>query len=126
MELTLTTLLKLQLLYCGLGMGYNFVSYVLARSGRRKLSPTPPHLGAAFMFIYGLCLIPGWMDYRLIYRALMAFFLVYFGNGGVIRHVKAYPKRTKLYASTTAWLSAISINMFGVLLNLVAAIGFFQ
>ncbi|MBW1644497.1 MAG: hypothetical protein JRJ76_16845 [Deltaproteobacteria bacterium] len=125
-KIMLSTLLKLQLFYCFLGIGYNIVSYILAMSGGRQLSSTSPVIGTIFMSVYGLCLMAGYKGFYKTYRLLMLFFLVSSGYGGVIKHFIVYSQQPEAYASFSAWISAIGINFFGFLLNLMAVAGRFE
>ncbi|MCP4755119.1 MAG: hypothetical protein GY866_29935 [Proteobacteria bacterium] len=125
-KIALSTLLKLQLLYCFLGVGYNIVSYLLAMSGGRQLSANSPVTGGIFMSVYGLCLIAGYQGFHKTYRLLMLFFLVSSGYGGVVKHFIVYARQPEAYAALSAWISAIGINFFGFLLNLLAVAGRFE
>ncbi len=122
-KVAISSLLKLQLLYCILGVGYNVVSYIMAATSGRQLSSTSPAVGAAFMSFYGLCLITGYKGLNKAYRLLMVFFLVFTGYGGIIKHFIVYAQQPDAYSSQMAWASAIGINIFGFLLNLLAAAG---
>ncbi|MBU3914187.1 hypothetical protein KKA14_01500 [bacterium] len=125
-KILLSTLLKLQLIYCVLGVGYNIVSYISAMTGGRQLSANSPITSGIFMSVYGLCLIAGYKGFFKSYRLLMLFFLIASGYGGVIKHFIIYAKQPEVYASYSAWVSAIGINLFGFLLNLLAVAGRFE
>lgn len=71
-KIRLSTLLKLQIFYCVLGIGYNVVSYYLIMSGGRALSSNSPVVGAISMVTYGLCLLSGQKGFYKTYRLLMA------------------------------------------------------
>jgi len=122
----LTTLLQLQLLYCILGIGYNMVSYLRSKRGLKQLSKTSPVGGALFMSLYGLLLISGFAGLHGTYLIIMGLCLVVYGYGGVVKHIINYPRHPEDYASRAAWLSAIGVNLFGFLLNLVAVSGQFR
>jgi hypothetical protein len=125
--LSLNLLLILQAVYCLAGIGYNVISLILSRTGGTPLSATNPVTGMIVMAVYGGCLVVGALRYVRIYRVLMALSLLVFGYGGVIVHVMNFAAdRTFLYSSMTAWAVAIGINVFGLVLNLVAALGFFS
>lgn len=125
-RLVITSLLQLQLLYCALGIGYNLVSYVIAAKGGRQLSSTSPLFGAGFMLFYGLCLLTGYLQFYLPYRVLMALFLVSIGYSGVIKHFIVYGQQPDAYSSRLAWAVAIGINVYGLILNMLAAAGRFE
>ena len=122
----LKRLLFLQLLYCIAGLAYNAVSYLVVLSGGSQLSATSPATGAAFMGIYGLSLLPGRMGHLTFYRILMAVFILAGGYGGVAVHLVGYSRDPALYASFLWWILAIAINVFGLVLNGLAALGRFE
>jgi hypothetical protein len=124
---TLDLLLKLQAVYCLLGIGYNVVSLVLSRTGGSTLSPTDPVMGFVSMAVYGGCLLVGVLQYKRIYRILMALSVMVLGYGGVVLHLVNYTAgRTFLYDSMLAWGAAVCINLFGLVLNFIGALGFFS
>jgi hypothetical protein len=125
--LTLGLLLKLQVLYVLAGIGYNVVSLVLSRTGGSRLSPTDPASGLIVMAVYGGCLLVGRLGYTRIYRILMALSVLVLGYGGVVLHLTNYTAgRAFLYDSTLAWAAAVGINLFGLVLNFIGALGFFS
>ncbi len=124
-KISLSLLLLLQLLYCFLGIGFNGVSYLRTRFGARQLSSNPPIVGAIFLLIYGMFLVAGYNDYYQAYRVLMVLALFFFGYFGIIRHFILYARTPESYSSKLSWFVAISINLFGFLLNLIAAAGRF-
>lgn len=71
-------------------------------------------------------MIPGYTGYLKTYRLLMFFFLVASGYGGIVKHFIIYTQDPTIYASFLAWISAIGINVFGFLLNLLAVAGKFE
>ena len=125
-KIALFTLLKLQLLYCLLGMSYNIVSYYLMISGSPPLSSNSPITGGVGMLAFGLCLISAQKGFYKTYRWLMALFLIVFGYGGIVKHFIVFAQQPEAYASYSAWLVAIGSNSFGFLLNLAAATGRFE
>ena len=125
-HLVLTTLLTAQLLYCVLGVGYNLLSYAKAATGGRQLSSTSPIFGTVFMLLYGLCLLFGYLEIYVLYRVLMSIFVVLVGYSGIIKHIMVYNQQPDAYSSQLAWATAIGINGYGLLLNVLAATGRFQ
>ena len=125
-KMVLSSLLRLQLIYCGLGVGYNLVSYIKAATGGKPLASTSPVVGTAFMLFYGLCLLPGYRGAHKLYRILMALFVLVTGYGGIIKHFIVYAQQPDAYSSQLAWVAAIGINVFGTLLNLLAVAGRFE
>jgi hypothetical protein len=125
--LSLALLLKLQAVYCALGIGYNVVSLVLSRTGGQALAPTNPAMGMVVMAVYGGCLAVGRLGYVRIYRILMALAVLVLGYGGVVVHLVNYTAgRTFLYNSIAAWGAALAINFFGIVLNFIGALGLFS
>ncbi len=125
--LTLRLLIKLQALYCLLGIGYNVVSLVLAKTGGSPLSSTSPVTGFIVMAAYGGCVAVGALHYVRIYRVLMALSVLVLGYGGIVIHVMNFMAgRTFLYDSTAAWAVAVGINVYGIVLNFIAALGLFS
>ncbi len=125
--LTLGLLLRLQVFYCLLGVGYNLVSLVLSKTGGSTLAPTNPVTGMIVMAVYGGCLAVGALGYARIYRILMGLCVLVLGYGGVVVHLLNYTTgRTFLYDSTLAWGLAVGINLFGLVLNFIGALGLFS
>lgn len=118
----LTTLLRLQLLYLAMGISYNIVSQIFIVTKGQALSGNSPLLGAAVMIIYGLFLIPGFFEKHEIYRILMFLAFILLGYSGILRHLLSY-NNLSLYYSGAAWLTAILINAYGAILNIVAFTG---
>lgn len=122
----LATLLRYQLSYAAMGVAYNVVSFVVVASGGRQLSTTAPVFGGLVMAAYGLALLPGFGKKIGLYRVLMGMSILIFGYGGIIKHLILYSQSPALYASFMAWFLAVGINIFGLVLNLVAASGQFS
>ncbi len=123
---TLSKLLKMQLLYCFSGLAYNVVSYMVVLNGGQQLSTTDPVKGALAMSVYGLFLHAATFGYMKTYRLLMLASIVIFSWGGVIIHVFNYIEDPTLYYSLPLWLLAMGINVFGLVLNVIAATGLFK
>lgn len=125
-RITISVLLRLQVVYCALGIGYNVISYIRMVGGGKALASTNPVTGAVFMLVYGLCLLPGYRGLYRFYRVLMALFVLFTGYGGIIKHFIVHAQHPQAYSSQLAWALAIGINVFGTLLNLMAVAGWFQ
>lgn len=119
--MTVTLLLRYQIVYALLGVGYNVMSIMMKRYGSGPLSYTNPVTGILAMLLFGLFLIPGLLHHGLLYRILMGVAVIVLGYSGVIVHLLNY-QNLHLYYSTAAWILAILINLFGVVLNLMAAL----
>ncbi|MBN2225176.1 MAG: hypothetical protein JW765_10905 [Deltaproteobacteria bacterium] len=125
--LTLGLLLKLQVVYCLLGIGYNVVSLIGSRTGGSALAPTNPMMGMVVMAVYGGCLLVGALKYVRIYRILMALSVLVLGYGGVVLHLVNFTAaRTFLYYSIVAWGAAVAVNLFGLVLNFIGALRLFS
>lgn len=120
----LSLLLKLQVGYMILGLGYNCTSLILVYSGGKPLSNTSSTIGIVALLIYGLFLIFGYLSKYKMYRLLMLISFIGFGYGGVISHVLNF-SNLDLYYSFLAWFLAIMINLMGASLNLIAFTGNF-
>lgn len=121
--ISLSRLLKLQWVYVILGVGYNIVSYFVVISGGQQLSTTSPFRGAPAMLMYGLFMIAAYKNRFKLYRFLMFLSILIYGWGGIGIHIMKYSKDPSLYASFTAWVLAVGINVFGLALSLIAVSG---
>lgn len=115
-------LLSLQLGYMFLGMLYNIVSIILLNTTGRTLSSTSPVIGIITMFAYGVLLLSGCLNDKMLYRLLMGTAMVVLGYSGVFLHLNNYSS-PNLYYSNAAWLFAVLINVYGALLNFIAVSG---
>ena len=120
------TLLIAQFFYAIMGIGYNILSFISVSSGGQAFSATAPLTGGISLFLYGLCLLPGFLGYTGIYRVLMGVAIVAFGYGGIVKHLLNYPGGLDVYSSMTAYVIAIGINVFGLVLNVIAVSGRFS
>ena len=122
----LKQLLRLQLTYYSLGMLFNALSLILIYQGGHALTPNEPILGSIVMSIYALFLIPGFMGKLSIYRALMVLAIIMLGYGGVFNHINMIRETPELYHSIVAGGAGLMINVFGLVLNIIAALGKFD
>ncbi len=118
----LRTLLNLQVLYAAAGTGYNIISIIMKSTAGKGLSATSPLAGIAVLLFYLLFLIPGFKKKMTPYRILMGIAIIVLGYGGVVSHILKYDSMD-LYYSHAAWLLAILINLFGLVLNAWAVSG---
>ena len=125
MPITLNQLLGLQLSYGLVGMAFNIVSWAVVKQGGVALTTTPPLIGMAAMFLFCLCLIAGYRRHMVAYRTLMGIAILALGVGGILVHLVNMSYRPEAYSSVIAWALAVLINVFGLLLNLIAANGKF-
>jgi len=119
----LTTLLLLQVIYFILGILYNGVSLFLISEGQPGLAPTQPVMGTISMITYALFLIPGYLRKLTLYRVLMGVAIIVIGYGGVVTHIINIFTQPQLYSSFMSWALAVGINLFGLVLNIIAVSG---
>jgi len=120
----LNRLLILQMVYCFVGIMYNVGSLLAQRSGHPAWASTDAVTGVAGVALYGLFLSTGLLRNLTLYRGLMAFSVVSLGYGGIVVHLLNIG-HLELYQSAWSWAGAIGINSFGLVLNLMAALGWF-
>lgn len=118
--ITLHKLLRLQLFYCLLGIIFNLISYYFIANGEKGLTSTVPLEGILVMVIYGLFLITGWYHKLSWYRFLMLVSILVFGYGGIFKHLINLHQNPDLYYSIFSGIVGVSINLFGLTLNLIA------
>jgi len=124
--MALHKLLRLQLLYYFLGILFNAVSYYLIHTGGQALTPNEPIGGSIAMSIYASFLIPGFLKKIPFYRILMGLAVLLLGYGGVLNHFNFMRDTPELYHSVAAGVIGISINIFGLFLNIMGAAGRFK
>jgi len=122
----LSTLLLLQVIYFILGILYNGVSLFLISQGQPALAPTQPVTGTITMVIYALFLIPGYLRKITLYRILMGVAILVIGYGGVVTHIINIFTQPQVYSSIISWTAAVGINLFGLVLNIIAVSGKFK
>jgi hypothetical protein len=122
----LITLLRLQVIYFVLGILYNGLSFYLTSTGKPALAPTQPVLGAISMITYALFLLPGYLRKITLYRILMGVAVIVMGYGGVVTHIINIFTQPQVYSSMVAWAAAVGINLFGIVLNIIAVSGKFK
>lgn len=122
----LKTLLFAQCLYAFMGIGYNVLSHLAVASGGHAFSATAPLTGGLSLALYGLCLLPGFLGHLRVYRILMGVSILVFGYGGIVKHLLNYPGGLDVYSSMTAYILAIGINVYGLVLNVIAVSGKFD
>ena len=114
-------ILTLQLAYLAAATAWNVASWLRLRSGRPPLSGTDPRAGLVAMLAYGVALGTALLPTDLVYRLLMVAAVLVFGHGGVWLHLK--PEGRARFPSTGAWLLGVGINVCGLVLNGLAALG---
>lgn len=122
----LKKLLRFQLFYYVLGILFNVVSYYLISTGGQALTPNEPIAGSLGMTLYASFLIPGFLKKITLYRILMVVAVLLLGYGGVLNHFNFMRDTPELYHSVAAGVIGASINVFGLILNMLAAAGKFK
>ena len=114
-------LIALQLVYLAVGMGCNAVSFFLIRRGRQPLAPTRLGLATVLFGIYAAGLGIGAAGNDVIYRLIMAIFVVIGAWMGIASHIlRGYSPNG--YFSRGSWCLAIGVNLFGLVLNVIGVI----
>lgn len=124
--MSLKYLLKWQFTYCIVGILFNVISQVMINNGHQALTPTVPVKGIFAMSIYGIFLLAGYFLKIRWYRFLMLISIIIFGYGGVLKHFFTYQESPELYHSLLIAMIGITINIFGLIVNLLAAFGKFE
>ena len=121
----LNRLLIIQFMYCFAGIMYNVGSLLALRNGEGAWAATDPVMGVLGMSLYGLFLTSGLMQKPTLYRVLMGASVALLGYGGVITHLLNIG-HLELYQSVWTWAGAVGVNSFGLVLNVLAASGWFS
>ncbi|MDX2421176.1 MAG: hypothetical protein QNK43_00740 [Amphritea sp.] len=125
--ISLSLLVRLQACFAALSL-----TYLLASAGRQYITGEPLSAAAIgpsivlFIAYCGALCFPR-IDKVNWYRISMLPALVLFGGGGVIGNIDRYLNSGLAeYASFAAWAVAVAINLFGTVLNVIAALGLFR
>lgn len=124
----LRTLLTLQFLYAAMALAYLAVSYVRIMGGGGPLSKAPPMPAAVIFVIYAACLLCFGVYYKHVpYRIAMALAIPVCAFGGVLMNIVSY-FQTGLegFSSFGAWAIGVAINTYGLIWNVIAAIGAYK
>ena len=124
-QMPLNRLLMLQMAYAFVGILYNVGSLLAQRNGQPAWASTDAVMGVVGVALYGLFLSAGLMKSLTLYRVLMGASVILLGYGGVITHLLNIG-HLELYQSVWTWAGAIGVNSFGLVLNLMAAFGWFR
>ncbi len=120
-------LVRLQAIFSVASVSYLLTSAYLESSTGAGLSAAPIGFSLAAFGVYSLCLLLPRLGHPKLYRVAMVGALLIFGGGGVVGNVVLYfQSGLERYASFSAWLVAVSINLYGTILNVIAACGWFR
>lgn len=123
--IALNKLLIAQMSYAFVGIMYNVASLLDQRAGLASWASTDAVIGVAGMALYGLFLSTGLMKNLSFYRALMAMSVLLLGYNGIVSHLLNLG-HLEMYQSFSVWALAIAINSCGLVLNLLAALGWYN
>lgn len=114
----------LQLMWIGLGIGFNLVSYFRLRHGNAPLMQTPPLIGIGVLGLFIPIILLGLTDWRASYLILNLMMALFISYTGIFRHLQVLFSDRSLegYASRTALLIGVGINLFGVGATVVACV----
>lgn len=104
--------------YFVMAVGYNLLSLAWIDWRRRPLAPTDPVQGIVIMALLYLIHSAKTTLGATAWTLLTGVFLLLILRFGIYRHWGNY--NTEDYASKTAWITAIAINVYGVLVLLLA------
>jgi hypothetical protein len=123
----LRTLLTFQALYPLMAIGYLLASYWQVRSGGVQFSTASPLANMPLFAVYAACLLFGVYGMHGLYRSAMAAAILMFATGGVALNIANYVQ-TGLdgYSSFAAWAIGTAINTYGLVWNLIAALGAYR
>lgn len=114
----------LQLIWIGLGIGFNLVSFSRLRRGSTPLMHTPPLIGIGVLGLFIPIILLGVTDWRASYLMLNLMMALFIGYTGIFRHLQVLfsDQSLKGYASRTALLIGVGINLFGVGATVLACV----
>lgn len=114
----------LQLMWIGLGIGFNLVSYFRLRRGSAPLMQTPPLIGIGVLGLFIPIIMLGVTDWRVSYLILNLMMALFISYTGIFRHLQVLLSDRNLegYASRTALLIGVGINLFGVGATVLACV----
>jgi hypothetical protein len=125
-RLKLSYLLRLQIVYAAIALVFNATSVITFTIYGRLLTPTDPLLGSLVLVIYSSVIWLGYRQFITLYRIFMAFSVLIFGYGGVGVHLVQLIYSPDGYFSALSGILAICINMAGLILNCIAALGLYS
>lgn len=125
-RIQIATLLKCQVAYAVAGSLFNGVSFWMVMTGALPLTPTPPIVGLVVMVLFACFLIPGYFGRYGAYRLLMGLSVLGIGYAGVLKHLVLISTTPEVYPFLVAAILGVAINVIGLLLNVLATMGFFR
>jgi hypothetical protein len=93
--------------------------------GGEQLTPTDPYGGLIAMSIFALFLLAGYFKWLKTYQLLMLIAILLLGYGGVVKNIFALISTPELYYSMGVGIFGMLINLYGLVLNIIAALGKF-
>lgn len=123
-NMRLGTLLLLQAAYAILAIAFLLVSIWRSHTYGAPLSPAPIPVSITAFIVYSATLLLAKFDRLTWYRIAMAFWVVLMGSSGVIGNAMNFIQTgTEGYSSLGGWIAAIGINSYGLIWNVIAALG---
>ncbi|WP_353411057.1 hypothetical protein [Arenicella sp. 4NH20-0111] len=121
---TLRHIQLLQLVWVGLGIGYNSYSFWLINVGEPALSPTAPLHGALFMIVCGSIIVWGYLGELSAYKLSLPILITLLLYSGLWLHLSVIAQNAEFtgYSSTYSWAAAVLINSYGTVTLLTGLI----
>ncbi len=124
--IALANLVRLQAIYACVAIAYLALSLWRLQSTGEALSAVTIGPSMAALFVYWFSLLLPRYGFIRSYRGVMLVALLIFGGGGVIGNIVRYmDSGLEHYASLPAFVIAVSINAYGTVLNVFAALGWY-
>ncbi len=125
--MSLHRLVRLQYIFALASVTYLLVSWWRKETLGEALSAAPIGASILMFIVYAVCLQLARLPKTLWYRLAMGVAVVLFGGGGVIGNIWRYLQDgLDEYASFGAFIIAVSINLFGTILNVMATLAMFK
>jgi hypothetical protein len=102
----------------------NIYSYSRIAAGGEALTTTAPESGIFVFLVYIPFLVLGHLGKHRLYLAGTVAFVVLIALGGILKHLAAAlePNGLEAYASTFWWAVAIAVNVYGVVMSVMACL----
>lgn len=122
----LKKLVILQVIFAVASVSYLLISAWIEHKTGEPLSAAPMVPSLVLFALYGFGLYLAKLPKKLMYRIAMGLAILAFGGGGVVGNILRYmDSGLEHYASFTAYVTAVAINGYGTVLNIIAVLGLF-
>ncbi|QJF51961.1 hypothetical protein [Roseobacter ponti] len=123
----LSKLILLQYVFAAASLTYLSVSWVLQATTGEPLSAAAIIPSILMFVVYAAVLYLARAGRIGLYRIMMILAILLFGFGGVVGNITRYLQTgLEFYAGFGAWATAVAINAFGTVLNIIALLGLFR